>query len=77
MSFREWAEKNPKVIKIIKIVAIAGVVSICYVCHANGVRVEITTQNFRDIRNADIGYSENLKNAALGIEAKGLDVKPS
>jgi len=73
MSFQEWKEKNPKAVKIIKIVAIVGTISICYVCHIKGVRIEITTQNFRDIRNADIGYSENLKNAALGIEARSLD----
>lgn len=77
MDIQKWKENHPKAVKVIKITAAVSLVIIsgvgCYVWHDKGYRIELTTQEFRNARSINIGYSENLKNAALGIEAKGLD----
>lgn len=77
MDIQKWKEEHPKVVKVVKIVTATGLVIVVgvggYIWYDRGCRIEITTQEFRNTRNINIGYSENLKNAALGIEAKGLD----
>ena len=77
MDIQKWKEEHPKVVKVVKIVTATGLVIAVgvggHIYYDKGYRIEITTRESRIIRNASIGYSENLKNAALGIEAKGLD----
>lgn len=69
MTIKEFKEKHPKVVKAAKIaVSCASVIFVASQC---GLRV--TTREYRENEIDALGYANDLKNAALGAEAKGLD----
>lgn len=69
MTIKEFKEKHPKATKAIKCV-IGGVVIFCA---ANACGLKVTTREYREDEIDLLGYANDLKNAALGAEAKGLD----
>nr|DAD58010.1 MAG TPA: iron-sulfur cluster repair protein [Caudoviricetes sp.] len=67
MTIREWTEKHPKTTKVIKIVVCCagvacGTACLYHAANQAGIRIEITTREIRELRAADLGYAENLKN---------------
>ncbi len=69
MTVKEFKEKHPKVVKAAKIVVGVAVV----IFAANQCGLKVTTREYREDEIDILGYANDLKNAALGAEAKGLD----
>ena len=77
----EFKESHPTATKVIKTVAITGVTVGAFVgvgtvmtyITKNGVRIEVSTFESREAQFKMDGDARELFNAALGIEAKGLD----
>lgn len=76
-----FKEEHPTATKIVKVVAITGAVAgtvvgvsaaVTYV-NNNGLRLELSSFETREERFKMDGDARELFNAALGIEAKGLD----
>ena len=72
---KTFKEERPMATKIIigTTGAVAAVAVICVACSTCGIKVEVTTVDDRVNRVKELGYAQELKNAALGIEAKHLD----
>ena len=77
----EFKEEHPTATKIVKAVAITGAVAgavvgvsaaVTYISD-NGLRFELSSFETREARFKIDGDARELFNAALGIEAKGLD----
>ena len=77
----EFKAEHPTVVKVVNgLVITAGVTALSYAgytCYEHakeiGLRVEITTYESREATKELLGDARELLNAALGIEAKGLD----
>ena len=72
---KTFKEEHPTATKIIigTTGAVVAVTVICVACGTCGIKVEVTTVYDRVNRVKELGYAQELKNAALGIEAKHLD----
>ena len=72
---KTFEEEHPTATKIIigTTGAVVAVTVICVACSTCGIKVEVTTVDDRVNRVNELGYAQELKNAALGIEAKHLD----
>lgn len=77
MKVCEWTKKHPKITKVIKITGVVmvfcGTFCVSYIAVKGGYKVEVTSLTDRENRVLDLGFAENLRNGALGTEARGFN----